>query len=349
MGTPQSDRKQRKRKEKKRQTKQRQEKQQRQTSAKQGESPLRLVKEPPHKSEPMSPPPLSRMSMERTLREFHQALESMEFDSEEDVQKFMDDFNSRGGSMMPDLVGPLSPGEEAQKLAYQAMESNDPDTMIELAMRAVELDHYCVDALVMLAHASSESPKELIENLEKAVWLGARGLGEDFFAENVGLFWGIIETRPYMRARQELADLLFDEGRIDEAVTHYEVMLKLNPNDNQGVRDSLLACYLTQNNLEGAKRLLDQYNEDCSAAFAWSRVLECHLAGNEDQAAKLLAEARQNNPFAEPYLTGKKRLPANLPPYYSPGDESEAQCVAVILRPAWKKHRTSAEWLKAQK
>ncbi len=55
-----------------------------------------------------------------------------------------------------------------------------------------------------------------------------------------------------------------------------------------------------------------------------------------------------NNAFVEPYLTGRKRMPSSLPGYYSPGDESEAEHVAVNLRSAWKGHRVSVAWLKAQ-
>ncbi len=62
----------------------------------------------------------------------------------------------------------------------------------------------------------------------------------------------------------------------------------------------------------------------------------------------LLAEARKDNAFVEPYLIGKKRLPRSLPDYYSPGEESEAKHVAATLRPAWKGHRASVAWLKAQ-
>ncbi len=51
---------------------------------------------------------------------------------------------------------------------------------------------------------------------------------------------------------------------------------------------------------------------------------------------KLLPEARNDNNFVEPYLTGRKRMTSALLGYYSPGDESEAKYVAVNLRPAWK-------------
>ena len=341
-----SDRRRGKRNEKQRLTKQRQASLRREQSKKRDEPRLRLLKEAPGQSE--SPPPLSRMSMERTMRELHQVLESQEFASEDESNAFMAEFNARGGSPLQPAGGPRTPSEKAQELAYQAMESDDINTVVELAMQAVELDRRCVDALAILAHAGSETQDELIENLEKTVWMGEQALGEGFFEENAGHFWGILETRPYMRARQELADLLREAGCIDEAIAHYEAMLELNPNDNQGIRDLLLACYLTRGNLDGARQLLDQYDEDASAAFQWSRILESYLARDETKATKLLAEARKDNTFVEPYLTGKKRMPSSLPGCYSPGDESEAKYVAVNLRPAWKKHRTAVAWLKGQ-
>ncbi len=342
-----SDRRRSKRDEKHRQTKQRQESLRREQAKKRDEPRLRLVNDPPGGSD--SPLPLpSRMSMERTMREFHQMLESQNFASEDDMHAFMAEFNARGGSPLPTASGSRTASEKAQELAYDAMEADDPNTAVSLAMRAVELDHRCVDALVMLARAGSDSPDELIENIEKAVWMGERALGEEFFEENRGHVWGILETRPYMRARQELAELLRDANRIDDATAHYEAMLDLNPDDNQGIRDMLLACYLMQGNLDGARRVFDENEDDGSATFQWSRVLERHLAGDEAKAVTLLAEARKDNTFVEPYITGRKGMPRTLPDFYSPGDESEAKYVAVNLRPAWKGHRASVAWLKAQ-
>ena len=347
MSGNKNDRRRSKRDEKHRQTKQRQESLRREQAKKRDEPNLRLVSDLPGVSESLPSPP-SRMSMERTMRELHQALESQNFSSKDDMDAFMAEFNARGGSPLPSAGGARTASEKAQELAYQAMDSDNINTAVELAMQAVELDRRCVDALVILAHGGSQSQDELIENLEKTVWIGEQALGEDYIEENRGHFWGILETRPYMRARQELADLLHDAGRTDEAIAHYEAMLELNPNDNQGIREVLLAFYLTRGDLDGARRLFDQYDEDGSASFQWSRILERHISGDETKAVTLLAEARKDNAFVEPYLTGAKRMPRSLPDYYSPGEDSEAKHVAVSLRPAWKGHRASVAWLKAQ-
>ena len=50
-----------------------------------------------------------------------------------------------------------------------------------------------------------------------------------------------------MRARLNLAGLLRAVGLEQDAITHFEALLELNPNDNQGVRDLLLGSYLAHN------------------------------------------------------------------------------------------------------
>jgi tetratricopeptide (TPR) repeat protein len=81
---------------------------------------------------------------------------------------------------------------------------------------------------------------------EMGVRAGERALGEEFFTEEVGNFWGILETRPYMRAREGLANALWALGERDQALAHYREMLELNPVDNQGVRYELADCLLEE-------------------------------------------------------------------------------------------------------
>lgn len=70
------------------------------------------------------------------------------------------------------------------------------------------------------------------------------------------------------------------------------------------------------------------------------------LQGNQSAAKKTLAAARKINPHVAPLLTGRKRLPKNLPGYYSPGEPSEAYMCYDSIGAAWKKHRTAVAWLK---
>jgi len=249
---------------------------------------------------------------------------------------------------MREMLGERRGGRkaEAQELAYQAMEAEDIEQIGRLAMQAVELDPGCVDALGLLAQFGSKSREELIENLRQAVKTGEQELGEQCFQEDRGHFWGLLETRPYMRVRALLAEVLADAGRFGEAIAEYEAMLELNPADNQGLRYHLLGCYLAADRVEQGGQLLEKHEDDPMATFAWARVLQRHLAGDLDAAGAALAEARETNPHVEAYLVGRKRLPDRMPGYYGMGDENEAIISAKILAPAWKGARSALSWLK---
>jgi len=287
----------------------------------------------------------SRLAMERVLGDVQKVLEGHEFANDDELNRFLSKLTGTG--LEKRLAGQVEkdPARQAQDLAYQAMEAETASQAVGLARKAVALDPDCVDALAVIARETAQSLPEAIALLTQAVEAGERSLGANFFEENKGHFWGILETRPYMRARHELAGLLRSAGRLSESIRHIEAILELNPNDNQGVRDDLLGCYLSTGNLEGARRLLKRYEEDCSAVFGWGRVLERYLSGDIKAASQELKRARADNRYAEAYLTGKKRVPRRPPDFYSFGDESEAICCAILLADAWKRHPQAIEWL----
>jgi tetratricopeptide (TPR) repeat protein len=295
-------------------------------------------------SGPGSDPP-SHFASEQMLRDVHRTLEGKKFASKDELNSFL---QSLVGKNLEGVLGSRAerhPKEKAQDLAYRALEAENPVEAVALAGQALELDPDCVDALAALALYTAKSREQYISNMQKAVEVGERSLGKDFFEENRGHFWGLLETRPYMRARYDLASALHQIGRVSEAVGHFEGLLELNPNDNQGVRYTLLGCYLLLGNLEGARRLLKENEEESSATLCWGRVLERYLSTDLEGASSALTEARKENPHVEPYLTGKKKPPRLLPEYYSRGDEDEAIYCMTNLGAAWERHPDAAKWL----
>jgi tetratricopeptide (TPR) repeat protein len=238
--------------------------------------------------------------------------------------------------------------DEAQQLAFDAMEAESEAQARKLAKRALAKDPDCVDALVVMAGIESDSPRKMIEGLQNAVAAGERSLGAKFIHENTGHFWGLIETRPYMRALAQLAGLLRAEGFKLDAIKHYEKILALNPNDNQGVRDPLIGLYLAADNLEATGRLLKDYKEDASANFAWARVLERFLAADLPGAGAALKIARKANRFLELYLSGQRGIPKHLPEMYSPGSDEEAILCLEHMSLAWCNHKEAVFWLMEQ-
>src|SRR5262245_12926837 len=128
-----------------------------------------------------------------------------------------------------------TPLGKAQALMYRAFEEPDEPRRLQLAHDALAICPDCADAYVLLAEHAGKRTEALLL-YEQGGAAGGRALGAEAFGRHVGHFWGVLETRPYMRARLGLALSLWTAGRRDAAVQHLQDMLRLNPDDNQGVR-----------------------------------------------------------------------------------------------------------------
>jgi tetratricopeptide (TPR) repeat protein len=239
--------------------------------------------------------------------------------------------------------------DQAQELMYDAWDAPDKRTRVRLARKALEISLDCADAYVLLALDSAKSHAEAMALYKAGVEAGERAIGKAMFKKEAGRFWGILETRPYMRALVGLANSLREVGKLDEAVEHYRDMIMLNPNDNQGIRYILLPCLVVLDRVKEAKDLLKQYNDDASAAWAYSRaLLNYRKSGDSPVADKSLAAAIKQNGHVVKYLLGYRKVPKRLPDYYGFGDENEAIIYAHGNMAAWEASPGAVEWLNAR-
>lgn len=149
-----------------------------------------------------------------------------------------------------------------------------------------------------------------------------------------------------MRSKESYANCLLMAGQIEQAEKEFEEMLDLNPNDNQGVRYSLLSIYIELNQFENASRLLETHNED-SAYMNYSRVLiEYGKSGLSSKLDRLLDKATQQNPYVIDFLLGRKKLPRWKPDYYSFGDTNEAILYVNANFHNWQREGKLLQWLK---
>ena len=241
-----------------------------------------------------------------------------------------------------------TPEEQAQALIDQAWEARTHRQAAALARRALEMFPDCADAYNVLAGAEARSAEDALVLYEHGVDAGRRSLGNAFFDEHRGHFWGMIETRPYLRARRGLADCLWALGRKRESLTHCEALLELNPDDDQGIRHGLLSRYLALGNDMGAARLFRDYPHDASAAFLWSRVLLDLRRGDQVAATEHLVLAMHGNPHVAGVFAGKRKPPARLPAHYSPGDRNEAALYIANFAEAWLASADAMDWLTGQ-
>ena len=240
-----------------------------------------------------------------------------------------------------------NPAEQAQELAYQAMESDDSQRAGELARQALNLDAGCVDALVVQALVTAETSDDLLAQLEHAVRVAEDALGEEFLAEYMGDLHAEVIARPYLRALRQLADAQWEAGRRLDGVALLENLLELDQSDHDGHAVVLLACYLEMGEVHRARLLVDEQGADDDALFQWAAALVAYLEGSYAAAEAALARARQLNAGAVPYLTGEREPPLEYEPFYTPGEESEAVVIGQVLAPAWAAHSAALLWLLA--
>jgi len=266
--------------------------------------------------------------------------------------RVLDGLRSREGSMT-DCFGDLDSDQtrgdlqKAQSLMYQAWEETDPQLRIKIADQALDISPLCADAFVMLAEEKAEDLEEATQYYRKGVEAGECVLGENFFTENSGHFWELVETRPYMRARQGLAECHSASGDHNQAILNLQDMLRLNPMDNQGVRYSLLALLLQQGEDDSARTLIGQYSDDQFAGWIYTRaLLGFQREGNTTRVSQILQQAIQQNSHVPAFLTGRSPLPEELPPYMGIGKESEAIHYVMDHYNNWWKTSGAIEWLK---
>mgnify|MGYP000942745958 CR=1 FL=1 len=207
----------------------------------------------------------------------------------------------------------------------------------------MSISPYCADAYNLLAE-ESESIEERQELYEQGVKAGRTALGDLFSKKNMGYFWGIIETRPYMRALAGFSECLWDGGRRQEAIENYQDMIKLNPNDNQGIRYTLINCLLAEGMHEEAEKLLKEYQEP-TCFMLYSQAILSFMKSEGIKSDKYLMKAFESNSYVPVYLTGEKHVPWFLPNMYSLGSEEEAILYSHESIEAWKSVSGAIAWL----
>lgn len=143
----------------------------------------------------------------------------------------------------------------------------------KLFRRALEIDPLHADAHNHLGIVSLEArkPKVAEQHFRAAIDGGQRHLERD----GAEVHWGFIENRPYLRGLANLALALVEQKKWAEALAIHKQMLKLNPNDNQGVRTLIGPECLRVGDNDGAIRAFENCLHDevgCAFGLALARL-----------------------------------------------------------------------------
>ncbi len=262
--------------------------------------PLRFVLSLPELLEPPAEDPLVSPGLiwrvlERSMRDLGSMVGRAE-DPFLDVE--IDELLGRReeGAPVETAAGAETPEGRAEDLLDRAYRARGRRAVL-LARQALEAWPDCADAYSLLARRAPD-PESGTRLFELGVAAGERALGPAAFAEAAGHFWGVLETRPYMRARQGLAESLVEMDRPAEAVEHFQEMLRLNPGDNQGIRHSLVNVLITLDRDAEAWELLDRFPEDGLALLEYPRaLLRFRREGDSPGARKALQRAVRVQPL----------------------------------------------------
>lgn len=150
--------------------------------------------------------------------------------------------------------------EEAEDYYFDALETNDLDKQDELLEKCLKLNPEHLDANILLT-INDYPPYYAIEKLQELERAEKRKLKkEDLYQP--GRMYGIFETRPYMRCLLHIAQSACDAGMYKIALKYFELILKLNPNDNMGVRYVIPGLYLYYDKRKSLEKLIDFYQEE---------------------------------------------------------------------------------------
>jgi tetratricopeptide (TPR) repeat protein len=317
------------------------------------------------------------------LKAVSQFLEEQNFNSPEEANQFLEQFV---GMHMKDVTQALTPGrkadagERANALFFQAMEARSEAAARRKLQEVLKLDPDHVRARITLALMET-SPDKIEKLLREAVAAGERQLGS-LLKEECGQLWGWHEARPYMEARAELARLLaLQESRIDEAIVEHQELLRLNENDNQGIRDPLLGLLMEAGRFEEARTLVKRYDTEFAATWLYAKAflafdkharkagwgpaqsdhdhdwleqqmrqmasgVRPEIPAEVHKADKLLIKALKFNPWCAIYiLKCGFYLQQEPPESYSPGSPEEARLFLDFQLTAWTSHPASLLWL----
>lgn len=288
--------------------------------------------------------PMSRLEMEQQMAELSRILSEQEFTTADEANEFLQNLLAESGGRLPHRE-PETPQEKAAELILQAQDAPERRAR-KLIKDALKLDPNCSDAYIMQGDMADSLPNA-IKFYRQAVAAGERAAGPENFAKNKGHFWGILETRPYMRALQTLASALWFYGEADEAIELFQTMLELNPDDNQGARYPLLNALLMLRRHEDALALLDEY-DDGTAHWLFNRALQLfRVEGRSKQAREAMQDALDANELIADMLLGFEEMadPEEMSDLIGFGDESEATAYVAMCFALWVSTPGAQYWL----
>ena len=163
---------------------------------------------------------------------------------------------------------------------------------------------------------------------------------------DIVLPWVCDENRPALRllAQEAIDHLGHDEP---DALPLLQAMLRLNPNDNHGLRDVVVNLHLEHGEDKAALALIAKYPDDGAPALCFGKVLALYRLGDLPQATAALKAANKLNPKIVKFLLPARKAQPKASEYgIQMGGDDEAWRYREDMRDAWESAPGALDWLK---
>ena len=217
-----------------------------------------------------------------------------------------------------------TPLDDAYEILEEAQNAKTEKEAIKLAKKAYEKSRECFDAILFQCDLEENGIKRMKLLDDGLEFEKSRLTKEKYFdKENIGHFYGIFETRPYIRGLVNKAEYLLEEGKISQAENVCREVLRLNENDNMGARYLLMAIYATLEKENDMLKLYKKYpEEDLEMMFPLFALY--YKLGNDKKAKEYLNRVDKCNSNFVKFFNGTIKESKNVSSgYYSRGDSSE--------------------------
>ena len=185
----------------------------------------------------------------------------------------------------------LDDGEpDAEDYLGMADRAKSEKKKLEYIEKALELEPDNLNARLKKIIVAIKQPERQLEEIDKLIKQEEWRLNKKGFFEPdcMGEFWGLFETRPYMRLFAFHVKILSNCGMMSRAAQECERMLELCENDNLGMRFFLMHLYALLEREKEAKNLLERYSEDISSQMLLPMSILYYKLRQEEKAREYL-------------------------------------------------------------
>lgn len=237
--------------------------------------------------------------------------------------------------------------DQARELVELASEQFSAATAHQYAAQAYQLDPTQVDAVSILA-ATATHLLEQVKYKEAEVELLRQAIPPDILEDLSGQLWLEHSARPYLESLYDLAQAYRTVNRRDDALKTLNEIMRLNENDNQGIRETLTKWYLDWRHFEEPWELVHRRKDGLIAMQFTRALLKFRKEGNSADARKTLSQARRDNKHVASYLLGDAVITEIRDDTIEVGGRKEAQLYAQSFRVHWVNTPGALDWLKEQ-